>query len=152
MRNAGTVFLVFTMACGSDVLGSNRSDYGWLSGSWCMETEGRVIEETWMPANGTIMLGLSHTRDGDNTVAFEFMRITNVDGVATFIAQPGGKPPTSFVRTDGGDRWARFENRTHDFPRRIEYRRVDERLVVEIGGPGDDGQEIAMQFEYQRCQ
>lgn len=117
-----------------------------------METEGQVIEETWMPAHGTMMLGLSHTRVGDKTVGFEFMRIVFVDGVATFIAQPGGKPPTSFVRTDGGEFWARFENPAHDFPQRIEYRRVDDRLMAEIGGPGDDGQEIAMQFEYQRCQ
>lgn len=105
-----------------------------------------------MTAHGTIMLGLSHTRVGDKTPGFEFMRIAYVDGVATFIAQPGGKSPTSFARTGGGDLWFRFENPTHEFPQRIEYRRVAERLMAEIGGPGDDWREIEMQFEYERCQ
>jgi hypothetical protein len=94
---------------------------------------------------------MSRTLDGGRMTSFEFMRIMNVDGVVSYIAQPNDEPPTSFARSDGGADWVRFENKQHDYPQRIEYRREGEALVAEIGGPGAEGKEDAISYRYQRC-
>ncbi len=75
----------------------------------------------------------------------------DLDGTQSYIAQPGGRPPTAFRRTAGGERWVRFENPEHDFPRRIEYRREGDALHAEIAGPDENGKEIVISFDYSRC-
>lgn len=72
----------------------------------------------------------------------------DLDGVQSYIAQPGGKPPTAFKRTAGGETWARFENPDHDFPQRIEYRREGDRLHAEVAGRGKNGEEAVLGFDY----
>lgn len=72
-------------------------------------------------------------------------------GVQMYIAQPGGRPPTSFKRTAGGEHWVRFENPDHDFPQRIEYRRQGDVLHAEVAGPGDNGEEAVIGFDYSPC-
>ena len=73
------------------------------------------------------------------------------DGVPAYVAQPNGSPPTTFRRTAGGRDWARFENSTHDFPTRVEYRRQGEALHAEIAGADKDGTEMVIPFDYVRC-
>ncbi|WP_146909390.1 DUF6265 family protein [Arenimonas daejeonensis] len=127
-------------------------DLGWLAGDWCGGDAGETIEESWLAPRGGELLGLSRTSKSERMVAFEFLRIVAVDGVPTYLAQPGGRPPTAFTRSAGGDRWVRFENPAHDFPQRIEYRRDGDSLRAEIAGPGDDGKETVIGFDYRRCQ
>jgi hypothetical protein len=79
------------------------------------------------------------------------MRIEPVDGVPTFFAQPGGKPPTAFPAVEAGERHIRFANDHHDFPQWIEYRRDGERLLAAIGGPGGDGKPVRIDFSYAAC-
>lgn len=127
----------------------------WIAGHWCAEinreTGEEIVEEFWLPPHGGVALGLGRTRSGDRTTAFEYLRIAEVDGVASYIAQPGGRPPTVFKRTAGGERWIRFENPGHDFPQRIEYRREGDSLRATIAGPGEDGEETRLSFDYSRC-
>ena len=123
----------------------------WMGGHWCVEIGEEIVEEFWLPPHGGVAIGLSRTRTGDRTTAFEYLRIVDVDGVSSYIAQPGGRPPTEFKRTAGGERWIRFENPAHDFPQRIEYRREGDRLHAAIAGPGEDGKEMWISFDYSRC-
>lgn len=127
------------------------ADFGWLSGHWCAETGGEVIEEHWLPANGDLMLGLSRAVRAGKTASFEFLRIETRDGVANYLAQPQGAPPTAFKLTASGLHWARFENPQHDFPTRVEYRRAATGLHAQIAGPGKNGKERVIPFEYRRC-
>ncbi len=85
------------------------------------------------------------------TTGFEYFRIADVDGVQSFIAQPGGRPPTAFKRTGGGENWIRFENPDHDFPQRIEYRREGNGLHAEVAGPGANGKETVINFDSVPC-
>lgn len=126
-------------------------DLGWLAGHWC-GGGGETIEESWLAPRSGELLGLSRTMRGERVVAFEFLRIAAVDGVPTYLAQPGGRPPTAFALSAGGDNWVRFENPAHDFPQRIEYRRSGDTLHAEIAGPGDGGKETVIGFDYRRCQ
>lgn len=123
----------------------------WIQGDWCANAGEERIEEHWLPAHGGLRLGLSRTLKGPRTSSFEFLRIDVVDGVATYIGQPEGTPPTAFKRTAGGKNWVRFENPQHDFPKRIEYRRTGNALHAEIAGPGEEGKEIVIPFDYTAC-
>lgn len=123
----------------------------WIQGDWCGGADKERIEEHWLSSHGGLRLGLGRTLKGSSTANFEFLRIDVVDGVATYIAQPQGAPPTAFKRTAGGKDWIRFENPQHDFPKRVEYRRTGNALHAEIAGPGADGKEIVIPFAYVPC-
>lgn len=123
----------------------------WLSGHWCGGKGERRIDEAWLPEAGGMLVGMSRTVKGGKVESFEFMRIVS-DGKATdFHVQPNGVPPTVFAMAAQGDGWIRFENAEHDFPNRIEYRREGEVLKAYIAGPGRDGKELRIPFEYRRC-
>ena len=123
----------------------------WLAGHWCGGDAGERVEESWLAPRGGELLGLGRTIKGERMVAFEFLRITLVDGVPTYLAQPDGRAATAFARSAGGESWVRFENKAHDFPQRIEYRRTGDTLRAEIAGPGEDGKEMVIGFDYGRC-
>jgi hypothetical protein len=123
----------------------------WIAGPWCGELEGERIEEAWLPPVDGESIGMSRGTRGGRTTSFEFARIARVGGVTTYLAQPRGRPPTAFTRVDGGEDWIRFENTHHDFPQRIEYRRVGDALVATIAGPGQDGKAMRIEYRYARC-
>lgn len=123
----------------------------WMAGHWCTDSGAKSVEETWLPPRGDVLVGLGRTYTANRTVGFEFLRIATVEGVQTYIAQPGGRPPTHFARTDGGENWVRFENPEHDFPQRIEYRREGDRLQAAVGGPGNNGVEAVIRLDFRVC-
>ncbi len=123
----------------------------WLAGHWCADVGGKTVEELWLPPHGGVLVGLSRTISSDQTTGFEYFRIADLEGVQNFIAQPGGRPPTSFKRAAGGGAWVRFENPDHDFPQRIEYRREGDALHALIGGPGENGEDAVISFDYSPC-
>ena len=131
---------------------SPYSSIDWIAGHWCGEIGESTFEEIWLPPHGGVTVGVSRSLKGDMTTGFEFFRIADIDGVQSFIAQPSGNPPTVFGRTDGGEFWVRFENPEHDFPQRIEYRREGDSLHAEAAGPGKDGTEKVIRFNYELCE
>jgi hypothetical protein len=125
--------------------------FDWLSGHWCSEVADQLREEFWLPVEGDVALGVGRTIRGGKTTEFEFMRIETRDGVTRFVAVLEGQAPTPFRLTASGAQWARFENPQHDFPQRIEFRRTPSGLHAEIAGPGKDGKEEVIPFEYRSC-
>ncbi len=123
----------------------------WLAGSWCGESAKRRVEEYWMRGAGGLMLGVGRTLAPGRKAQFEFMRIELVEGVLSFTAQPQGVAGTAFVQRAAGDDWVQFENPAHDFPQRVEYRRQGEDLTATIAGPGSDGKEMTIPYEFKRC-
>ena len=125
--------------------------FAWLSGHWCGERGGERLEEHWLPPNGDLALGVGRTIKDGHTTSHEFLRIQTRDGVTSLTALHDGQPPTAFGLTASGEGWARFENPEHDFPKRIEYRRVSSGLHAEIAGPGKGGKEAVIPFEFRPC-
>lgn len=125
--------------------------FSWLSGHWCSQSEAQLIEEYWLPPEGNLALGVGRTVKAGKTVTFEFMRIETRDGVTNYLALHDGEPAVAFRLTASGAGWARFENPQHDFPKRVEYRRTSSGLHAEIAGPGKDGKEVVIPFDYRRC-
>lgn len=111
----------------------------WMAGCWITAGEGVRTEECWTAPRGAMMLGSSHSFEGDTTRWFEHMRIVREEGGLVFVAQPGGAPPTRFAMTaaptgvDGRPRGVLFTSSEHDYPQRVHYfLDADGTLVGEI--------------------
>ena len=149
-----TTLSVFAAAAAFSMIASANpppASLDWFAGYWCADRNGDYIDEEWLKPRGDVFLGLSRTVKGAKTANFEFLRIEWKDGVPSYIAQPQGNPPVAFKWVAGGPDWARFENLQHDFPTRVEYRKTANGLHAEIAGPGKDGQELVIPFEYRAC-
>ena len=106
------------------------SDAGWLSGCWVASSGKRVTEETWMAPAGGMMLGMSRSvRDGVAT-GYEFLVLRVIEGRLVYSAHPSGQEPTDFRATSVSSALLRFENPSHDFPKRIDYVRVSRDSLV----------------------
>lgn len=136
--------------CGGAAMAATP-ELDWLAGQWCGGEGERRIDESWLPAAGGMLIGMSRTVNGKRVETFEFMRIVSDDESASLHVQPNGEPPTVFAMAAWGEGWVRFENPEHDFPNQIEYRREGEHLHAHIAGPGQDGNELRIPFEYHRC-
>ena len=84
-------------------------------------TAGSSSEELWVAPEAGLMLGLHRDVRPNGRPFFEFLRIEERDGKIAYVAQPGGKPPTSFPLVSIEGSKATFENPDHDFPQRIIY-------------------------------
>jgi hypothetical protein len=144
-------FSIVALSAALSTSADTKTDLHWFTGHWCAESESQFIEEQWLAPRGDILLGLSRTVKGAKTASFEFLRIEWTGGVPSYIAQPQGQPPVAFKLTASGADWARFENPAHDFPKRVEYRRTAGGLYAEIAGPGEDGREMKIPFDYRQC-
>lgn len=106
----------------------------WLAGTWTQTRGQSVVRETWLAPKDGAMGGVGQTSRPGKPAMIEFMRITAEPAGATFTAIVDGQPPTPFVLLPGKDGEAVFENKAHDFPQRVFYRRCDEDLCAGIEG------------------
>lgn len=153
-RTLSTLALVALTACTAAMPAADEplaKRFAWMSGHWCSRLGESAIDEYWLPAAGDLALGVGRTVKAGKVTTYEFMRIETHDGVTRYVSLHDGQPATAFRLTDSGADWARFENPQHDFPKRIEYRRNADGLHAEIAGPGRDGKEQVIGFEYLRC-
>jgi Domain of unknown function (DUF6265) len=124
----------------------------WLTGCWQLDGRERGSQEHWLAPAGGAMLGLGRTVARGRTVAFEFMQLrVDAQGRLVFIAQPDGKPATTFVQSESADAaTTSFENPRTDFPQRVSYRRIDpDRLLAWIDGQRD-GKTAKVEFPMTR--
>ena len=150
-RVLGVGILLVLTGCAAAADAPDSRAFTWLSGHWCSQSGNQLIEEYWLPPNAGLALGVGRTLEAGKTVTFEFMRIETRDGVTNYLAMHDGKPAVAFRLTASGPDWARFENPQHDFPKRVDYRRTSAGLHAEIAGPGKDGKELVLPFDYRHC-
>lgn len=106
-----------------------------LAGCWELRTATRVTQEQWMAPLGGLMVGMSRTVVRDAAREWEALHIVARDSVVTYVAQPGGRPPTYFPATTIGEGSVTFAYPQHDFPQRLSYRRVGaDSLIARIEG------------------
>lgn len=126
------------------------NDLNWLSGSWKLEANGKIVEEHWTTPAGGAMLGVSRTIKNGKMVEFEFLRIEQREDSMVYIAQPQGRPPTEFRLDSATATEVVFANPQHDFPQKIRYRRnPDGSLTARIE---DVSGKKGMDFNYARSQ
>lgn len=99
----------------------------WLIGSWLAPGDSGTIRETWREAGAATFEGEGTTRSrtDDRLLDSEALRLVAMADEVFYVAKVAQNPyPVPFrLVTCDADRLV-FENPTHDFPRRIEYRRT----------------------------
>jgi hypothetical protein len=126
---------------------------GWLAGCWALESGGRVVEESWMPARGGVMLGMSRATKADRVTEHEFVLLRAVGSALEYRVRTGDQPEVVFRAAAPSDSEAVFENPAHDFPKRIGYRLVshDSLDVWTDGGAESKGPKISYGYHRVEC-
>jgi hypothetical protein len=117
--------IALAAACETPATAQSADLPRWIAGCWSGARGGERFTERWTVADGATLLGVAHTLKGGTLSAFEFLRIVVRADTLVYIAQPGGAPPTEFAAAPA-ERSASaitFANPTHDFPKRVGYRR-----------------------------
>lgn len=103
----------------------SMNELSWLTGTWKMETVGRTIEEVWSQVIYKKMYARTITKKNGTVVGKETVVIDqNNDGTIFYHAHPSNQKPASFKLVKIDSTSMIFENKEHDFPQRIIYRKL----------------------------
>ena len=81
------------------------------------------------------MLGMSRTVRDEKLKGFEYMQIREQEGRLIFTARPSEQKEASFASIELTRSKVIFENKAHDFPQRIIYKRLeDSSFLARIDG------------------
>lgn len=123
----------FLLALQAAAPAARVDDLAWISGRWEYRAGDSWTEELWSAPRGERMIGFSRSGVGRTMYEFEYIRIEpGIWGGPIYVAQPGGRPPVIFRLVANERRSATFENRNHDYPQRIHYRRTRNVLTATI--------------------
>ena len=114
--------------------GADVAKLEWLAGTWVQEKDGVTVRETWFAPKDGVMAGVGQTNRPGRTPFVEYVKISAEPAGATFTATLPGQPSTPFVLLPGKDGEAVFENKAHDYPQRVIYRRCGEDLCAAVEG------------------
>lgn len=146
-------FLVIVLAAAITGAGQQKvSDLSWLSGCWEMKSESRGLQitEMWMKPTGGMMIGAGRTIKNGKAVDYEFLRIVEEPDGVFYVAKPtANKDETKFKLTKASAVELVFENPVHDFPQRIIYKLIGNRLNARIEGTAN-GKARGIDFPYAR--
>lgn len=151
------VLLVMLMAAPSTPTGQVREAVldlpRWLVGCWSGGSGDLRFRERWTAADAQTLLGVGYTVAQDGLRSFEYLRVVIEEGRAIYIAQPSGAPATKFTASALTAREVTFENLTHDFPKRVSYRRVDAtHLLAWIDGGTSASRRIEFPMQRESCE
>jgi hypothetical protein len=112
-----------------------------MEGCWRADQAGGFMYERYGPVTANLMLGATLFVRGDTAVSHELAEIVRLDdGTVRLTPYPNGQESAdAFYLTEHDDAMATFEAPEHDYPRRIQYRRLGpERLQARIDGGAED--------------
>jgi len=125
---------------GSDRPGGGLAGLDFMTGCWQgtfqAERGSGTIEEHYTSPSDNLILGTTRYILEGRTVMWEFSKLEESDGEVVLTPFPRGqRSEHDFRMTSVSENEVLFEAPEHDFPKRISYRRDDERLIARI----DDG-------------
>jgi hypothetical protein len=128
-----TFWLLF--ACSESKI--SRADF--MAGTWKME--GKEQYEVWEPAGNGELKGYSYKFQNNQKIISETLSIKIIDHHIVYEAnvpdQNEGKS-ISFTLNDSIKEYLSFENIGHDFPKKIQYRRIT-KDEIEVSVLGEEG-------------
>ena len=117
---------------------SNIKKTEWLIGTWEHKTSKGSIYETWRKAAGNELVGKSYVIKNKDTILFENIRLVHEQGELVYIPAVKDQNEGTPIRFWGkriSETHLVFENKTHDFPQVISYKKISEdSLKAEISG------------------
>ena len=125
----------------SFVKADSLSELYFLEGTW--KTENKETYEVWTKAADGTLEGQGYKIKDGQKVVTEYLRISLIDGKATYQArvpnQNNNQTISFTLNSEVKDKFS-FENPTHDFPRKIQYKPIDANTIqVSVLGEADKG-------------
>lgn len=123
------------------------ADMDWMAGTWSGSMWGGTFEAYYTTPEGGRVISHSRLMKDGKQAFYEFEMFEVSDGTVQMAPFPGGKRVVglTLANLDRKQRKATFENKTKDYPTRIEYHRAaDDRLVITLSDPhgGSDKREV----------
>ncbi|MBA4849318.1 DUF6265 family protein [Emticicia sp. BO119] len=119
----------------------NLDQVQFLEGIW--KTENKEIYEVWKKNTNGTMDGYSYKIKSGEKMVSEYLTIKMIDGNLTYQArvpnQNNGQTIPFVLNKTVKDQLS-FENLSHDFPKKIQYKLIDpQTILVSVLGGGDKG-------------
>lgn len=112
-----------------------------LEGTW--KTENKESYEVWKSKEDGTMEGQAYKIKAGEKIITEYLSIRLIDHKLTYEAQALGQNNNQkipFVLNDLIKDQLSFENLSHDFPKKIQYKVIDDKtILVSVLGDGDNG-------------
>ena len=128
--------LCLLLACSENKL--SRVDF--IIGTWKME--GKEQYENWELSNNKELIGYSYVFKDSQKIITETLSIKILEHIVIFEAtvpdQNEGKTIPFILNNEIKD-YLSFENIDHDFPKKIQYKRINEN-AIEVTVLGDEGE------------
>ena len=143
VNEAGSIYIrnVFTEISQKEVPRQALKKLDWILGEWEGGDEKGKFIESWKANGKEGYIGAGMTIDSGDTTFTEHLSLRNIEGKVYYIPiVEHNDGPVRFELTQLEERLARFENKDHDFPNRIIYRKVNDRtLHVRVEGDTEEG-------------
>jgi len=125
-----------------------------LTGLWQMEApDGNSRYEEWSKSENGVMYGKGYYMNGTDSIVEERISLKksgeNIYYVPMVTGQNNGQP-ISFMLVEHSDTSFTFENKVHDFPRRITYRFVTRDSIIARLEGIEKGEERYWEFNLRR--
>ncbi len=124
-----------------------------LEGTWKMNTKRGVIVEEWKKMNKHYLQSKGYIIKGSDTVVNERVALTKTKkGVfyTSTVEEQNNKQPIAFKMTKAENNVFVFENKEHDFPKRIIYKFITADSLHAFADDGNDESKKRQNFYYKR--
>ncbi len=115
----------------------------WLLGTWTMDNGSQTTIEEWQALGESVYQGSGRniSLETGEEIFQESLLLVEMAGGIFYIAKVShNEMPVPFKLVEQSPDHARFENLEHDFPKRIEYKRIGEdQLEVQVSDTGEKG-------------
>ena len=131
-----SVFLLIFSACGKK--NKISDEFNWLLGTWQFEDNSPVVYEHWWLANDSLMLGENYLVKEHEKIIQEEIKLYIED--VYFVYEPlivgqNHDEPVKFKMKSRQNNAYLFENKNHDFPHYILYKKMKaNHMIVVVGG------------------
>lgn len=123
---------------------SSLNNFDWLLGKWQTENAQTLTTEIWHKISKNTFEGTGQTANN-----LETLRLLAMSGDIFYLAKVSHNlVPIAFKLIECKDKSFTFANHQHDFPNKIEYRRINNK-VIQITVSGQEGKSFTIQLHRQ---
>lgn len=112
----------------------NQYNLDWMTGNWVRidDTDGQQTFEHWEVLQDGNIIGKGFTLEKLDTVFTENMELRKVNGIQSLVVTGVNANPTIFEFIEQNKSSFLSENSENEFPKRIEYKRIEDTLKAII--------------------
>jgi hypothetical protein len=151
------LFLFSNFLFSGDQAFSQSSDcvnkLSWLRGTWSEQKSGVILIEQWRSTPAALE-GNSYEVKALDTTLTETITISCVAGKTVFTFHPvrKGEQDVNFVLVSSDNNVFVFENKSHDFPQRIVYSKINSQACNAWIEGIENGKHKRIDFQYTKAQ